>query len=55
MAIRYACFAAANRIHHHTLRRLGAHQPILTLPKRTGLVIISTRRESDKARVYAAQ
>jgi hypothetical protein len=28
---------------------------ISTLPKKTGLVITSTRRESDKARVYAAQ
>jgi hypothetical protein len=28
---------------------------ISTLPKKTGLVITSTRREGDKARVYAAQ
>jgi hypothetical protein len=28
---------------------------ISTLPKKTGLVITSIRRESDKARVYAAQ
>ena len=28
---------------------------VSTLPKKTGLVITSTRRESDKARVYAAQ
>jgi hypothetical protein len=28
---------------------------ISVLPKKTGLVITSTRRESDKARVYAAQ
>jgi hypothetical protein len=28
---------------------------ISTLPKKTGLAVTSTRRESDKARVYAAQ
>ena len=28
---------------------------ISTLPKRTGLVVTSTRRESDKARVYSAR
>lgn len=34
----------------HTIRAF-----VSTLPKKTGLVITSTRRESDKARVYAAQ
>ena len=34
----------------HTVRGF-----VSTLPKKTGLVITSTRRESDKARVYEAK
>lgn len=40
---------AATGWQKHTIRAF-----ISTLPKKTGLVIASTRRESDKARVYAA-
>jgi hypothetical protein len=41
---------AATHWQRHSVRGF-----ISTLPKKTGMVITSTRRESDKARVYAAQ